>query len=250
MSSIDRGAYDCEKCNQSFRNQGVLGNWIKHNPGCCTEEERFWKRVQKGDGCWLYLGAKLPQKIGGYGWVKFSGKVTGAHRLSWRLTNGPIPKGKHVLHRCDNGPCVNPSHLFLGALYTWQTQAKQRRMSPVSPSMGVHYWICFQYGSPSPVPVLPLVAGHRDDLPRRSAGSHIYLRPEGFASLPARVRLPVLRAGAGLGLSGAWSVCGVESMRRSTSSALMGLFMARMLRFFVIWLRYGKKARLISGRGR
>lgn len=107
-----KALYDCPKCRESFR-QGELANRIKRRR-CCTEEERFWVRVKKGDGCWPYSGAKLPKEIGGYGWVSFGGKRMGAHRVSWLLTNGPIPHGLHVLHRCDNGPCCNPEHLFLG----------------------------------------------------------------------------------------------------------------------------------------
>jgi hypothetical protein len=37
-----------------------------------------------------------------------------AHRVSWVLTNGPIPDGAQVLHRCDTPACINPAHLFLG----------------------------------------------------------------------------------------------------------------------------------------
>ncbi len=37
-----------------------------------------------------------------------------AHRAAWEYTRGPVPAGLFVLHRCDNPPCCNPAHLFLG----------------------------------------------------------------------------------------------------------------------------------------
>lgn len=77
--------------------------------------EDFWKSLLKPVGCWLFDGAK---EINGYGYLKnpFSDKPAflTAHRVAWILTNGQIPEGMLVLHRCDVRACCNPEHLFLG----------------------------------------------------------------------------------------------------------------------------------------
>lgn len=63
-------------------------------------------------GCWEFTGVRL--KSGGYGALNAGGVKFRAHRLSWLIFRGAIADGLHVLHRCDNPPCCNPDHLFLG----------------------------------------------------------------------------------------------------------------------------------------
>lgn len=82
-----------------------------------TFAERFWAKVfivPYDRGCWLWTASCHDF---GYGQIGRNGKHSPpirAHVASWLLHFGPVPAGMYVCHRCDNPPCCNPNHLFLG----------------------------------------------------------------------------------------------------------------------------------------
>ena len=98
--------------------------------------KRFWDKVEKTDGCWIWRACRDKD---GYGFFGLEGKNEHAHRVSWMLTHGPIPDGAHVCHTCDNPPCVRPDHLWLGdnRLNTLDRDRKGRQRPPYGERNGL-----------------------------------------------------------------------------------------------------------------
>lgn len=112
----------CEGCSNPFRarlDQIRRGNGRFCSHRCYAKSRtyddlvtRLWRKVDKTCDCWIWTGYVNPD---GYGQIGIRGqKVSSTHRVAYALTYGLIPEGMKVLHRCDNPPCCNPEHLFLG----------------------------------------------------------------------------------------------------------------------------------------
>jgi len=91
----------------------------------------FWAKVNRVPGedtCWPWIGAK---NEGGYGWITVyidrKQHFFLAHKVSYEWEFGEISQGQIVRHRCDNPPCVRPSHLLSGTHQDNMTDMVERK---------------------------------------------------------------------------------------------------------------------------
>ena len=84
-----------------------------NRPTCTQAIAHFWLHVDITDEkkCWHWKGPRGPQ---GYGMFGYLGKVYRTHRFAYESTYGLLLPGFQVLHHCDNPPCCNTNHLFVG----------------------------------------------------------------------------------------------------------------------------------------
>lgn len=104
-------------CGRHYMAERRKGTFETHTP---TLEERFWAKVEKTDACWPWRGSLTAY---GYGTIWIENHRRAAHIVGWELTNGPVPEGLQLDHRCHDPKfcqlsrrcphrrCVNPAHL-------------------------------------------------------------------------------------------------------------------------------------------
>ena len=117
----------CPQCDKVFYRSASL---IRTATPCCSRAclaarqgsdidpiVAFWKKVDKNgpNGCWVWTGYCQRR---GHGWLgrQVKGVNYGylAHRFAWGLLRGPLKDDDCLLHKCNNPPCVNPDHLYIG----------------------------------------------------------------------------------------------------------------------------------------
>lgn len=112
--------FNCQNCGKEHIAFGYTKGRKKYCSRQCMEEFKHTPIEQKikksyiieANGCWRWIKSFVLTT--GYGKLDHKGKTYSAHRESYKIFKGEIPKGKHICHSCDNKWCINPDHLWIG----------------------------------------------------------------------------------------------------------------------------------------
>lgn len=186
----------CPNCNHGFN------VWPNPHRKFLTPEERFWEKVDKrgDDECWPWMAS-----CSAFGHGQFTSfyplyKERLSHRIAWVMVNGPIPKGLCALHECDNPPCCNPRHLFLGtkADNTQDMMKKGRHIAPRGEGQPTHKY--------SEQQVLEMLQKHNGGISRKELSRQygissqqlsLILTNKAWRHLPRPPQLSVIELSAG-----------------------------------------------------
>jgi hypothetical protein len=120
FDGCDRDAVSRSYCDKHYRRvlkRGDVNNYGSRKVDDGNAIERFHQKYEIDEsGCWLWTGGTRPNSKGMLyprHWTDNHESI-GAHRFSFELLRGAIPKGMYVCHKCDTPLCVNPDHLFIG----------------------------------------------------------------------------------------------------------------------------------------
>jgi hypothetical protein len=114
---LDENAFNklqsrCRQCATESRR--IIRATVGQKPRIKNIVQRFLLKLDQtsADGCWPWKECRTQEGYGKFSYPKPNG--TRAHRFAYVTFVGPIPSGMMVCHKCDNPPCCNPDHLFLG----------------------------------------------------------------------------------------------------------------------------------------
>ena len=143
---------------------------VDHGPRVQRESEsetsRFWKKVEKSDNCWQWMGAIIPT---GYGLATFENRNQPAHRVSWKLEFGELAPEAILDNKCKNRSCVRTEH--------WELSVK-RRSKPGEIRISPFVCTTPECGKPS---VTMTIAGLCDSCRQRAKRERRKLRLENGA---------------------------------------------------------------------